>query len=119
MEVNTYQHIDLEYLDMMSEGDESMKKVMLEMLLEELPQEIIKMKSLCADFNWQELGAVSHKMKSTLAFVGNLKMTEANKSIEKTAKENPSADALSGLIEVLNSLYPAVLDELKMELRKL
>jgi len=39
MDVNCYKHINLEYMDMMSDGDDSMKKIMLEMLLEELPQE--------------------------------------------------------------------------------
>lgn len=118
MEVNTYQYINLEYMDMMSEGDDSMKKIMLEMLLEELPQEIKKMSSICAESNWQELAAVSHKMKSTLAFVGNPKMTEANKNIEKIAKESPSMDTLSGLVEVLNDLYPNILIELQLELSR-
>ena len=42
----TYDYINLEYMEMMSEGDPSMKKVMIEMLMEELPQEINKMEAL-------------------------------------------------------------------------
>ena len=106
-------------MDMMSEGDISMKKIMLEMLLEELPQEIKKMEKLSSDGNWRELSAVSHKMKSTLAFVGNPKMTEANKNIEKLAKENPSQDTLSTLVDVMDSLFPKIIAELEHELNKL
>ena len=64
MDVNCYKFINLEYMEMMSDGDDSMKKIMLEMLLEELPLEIEKMDTLCQEKNWTELSAVSHKLKS-------------------------------------------------------
>ena len=119
MNVKTYNYINLDYMDMMSDGDESMKKIMLEMLLEELPQEIQKMTELLAQKNWNTLASVSHKMKSTLAFVGNEEMTAANKKIELTAKSDPSRDSLEELMIVLERLCPMTLSELKEELSKL
>ena len=97
----TYDYINLEYMEMMSEGDSSMKKVMIEMLMEELPQEIDKMDALVKDRNWNELMSVSHKMKSTLAFVGNENMTEANKQIESLSKEGSNTDSVPELLESL------------------
>ena len=119
MEVNTYHYINLEYMDMMSEGDDSMKKIMLEMLLEELPQEIKKMISLISENNWENLAALSHKLKSTLAFVGNSEMSKANSEIEKIAKESPAQVTLISLASLLDSLYPKVVAELEVELGKL
>lgn len=104
---------------MMSDGDDSMKKVMLEMLLEELPQEVSKMTDLLEQENWESLASVSHKMKSTLAFVGNDEMTISNKQIELLAKSTPSIGTLTEMLNVLEKLYPMVIVELKEELSKL
>ena len=121
MNVKTYNYINLDYMDMMSDGDDSMKKVMLEMLLEELPQEVMKMTDLLEQENWETLASVSHKMKSTLAFVGNDEMTSANKQVEQITKSDPdpSKDAISDLVNVLVKLYPMAISELKEEYSRL
>jgi HPt (histidine-containing phosphotransfer) domain-containing protein len=119
MNVKIYKYINLDYLEMMSDGDDSMKKVMLEMLLEELPQEVSKMTNLLEQEDWENLASVSHKMKSTLAFVGNDELTNANKQIEEITKSVPSKDTLDELVKILESLYPMVIVELQEELSKL
>ena len=119
MNVNTYQHIDLAYMDMMSDGDDSMKQIMLGMLIEELPLEIQKMEQLLTTEDWDGLSAVSHKMKSTLAFVGNEEMTQADKTIEHLTKTIPSIDEVNNLISVLTRLSPSVMQELKEEQSRL
>jgi len=119
MSDQSYVHINLDYMDMMSDGDDSMKKVMLEMLLEELPMELEKMNTLAADNNWAELGSVSHKMKSTLSFVGNEAMTNANKDIESICKDKEGLDRIPGLIAVITETAPKTITELKMEFEKL
>lgn len=119
MNVKIYNYINLDYLDMMSDGDDSMKKVMLEMLFEELPQEVSKMTELLEQENWESLGSVSHKMKSTLAFVGNDEMTSANQQVEQISKSSPSKDLLVDLVNTLVRLYPLALAELQEEHSKL
>ena len=119
MNVKTYKYINLDYLDMMSDGDDSMKTVMLEMLLEELPQEIQKMTALLEQEDWETLASVSHKMKSTLAFVGNDEMTTANKQIEQITKSDPSKDSLNEFMNTLTRLCPMIISELKEEHSKL
>ncbi len=119
MDVNCYKHINLEYMDMMSDGDDSMKKIMLEMLLEELPQEILKLESLCQEADWSDVGAVSHKLKSTLAFVGNDEMTDANKNIETLSKNDETFNQIPSLVQKLKDLYPNTLSELSAELERL
>ena len=85
MKVKTYQHLNLDYLDLMTDGDADMKKMMLDILFEELPVEIDMLSKHHAAEAWDELKAVSHKLKSTLAFVGNDQMTVANNQIEHNA----------------------------------
>lgn len=117
----SFTYIDLSYLDLMADGDVDMKQMMLDMLLEELPMEIDKMGELLTTKNWNELREVAHKMKSTLSFVGNTDMTEANKTIEDIAKKDGESgltaaeeEKLPELVAILQSTYPNVVSELKV-----
>jgi len=116
---NAYQFINLDYLELMSDGDDSMKKVLLEMLIEELPEEITKMRALQQASNWADLGSVSHKMKSTLSYVGNDTMTSANKTIELQAKDQNSTGEIPALMDTLETNLDRVMTELKIELTRL
>ena len=113
MNNNAFNYINLDYLELMSDGDDSMKKVMLEMLFEELPLEIGRMKQMCQESNWKDLSSVSHKMKSTLSFVGNSEMIEANKKIEILAKEMEEVKAIPPLLNILEELLPKAVGELR------
>ena len=114
---NTSNYTNLEYLRLMSDGDAEMEKTMLEMLLAELPQEFSKLKALHAAGEWEDLSSISHKMKSTLAFVGNEEMTAANKEIEQLAKHLTDLDRIASLIDILeNNIWKAV-SELEQELQ--
>lgn len=115
MNVKTYKFINLDYMDMITDSDASTKKIMLEMLFEELPQEIVKMTELMEQKDWETLSSVSHKMKSTLAYVGNEEMTAANKELELVSKTAPDARQIKDLIQVLEKLYPMAIEELKEE----
>lgn len=105
--------INLDYMDMMSDGDADMKKVMLEMLFEEIPLEIQKMREVYNAADWSGLASVSHKMKSTLSFVGNDAMTNANKELETIGKTKEGTERADSLIEVLEKTSAPVLTELK------
>lgn len=110
---NTSTMINLDYMDMMSDGDPDMKKVMLEMLLEEIPQELKRMREVHAAADWNNLASVAHKMKSTLSFVGNDAMTNANKELEGIGKSQEGTDKVAGLIDILENTSVPVIVELK------
>ena len=109
----TNNYTNLDYLLLMSDGDEEMVQTMLGMLLDELPEEFNKMVYLHQAQKWEELAKVCHKMKSTLAFVGNEKMTQANRNIELAAKSSKNLENLPGYFEEMSSLLPHVLQALK------
>lgn len=110
-----HKFIDLSYLELMSDGDDDMKKTMLEMLLEELPEEIQKMSQLTAAENWDELSSVSHKMKSTLSFVGYEAMTEMNKELELLAKHSENPKRMVTLMGQLEEKLAEVMPEIQAE----
>jgi len=103
----------------MSDGDNGMKKILLEMLLDELPTEFEKM-IVCSDSkSWNDLSEVSHKMKSTLAYVGNDEMTVSNKTIEILSKTDQDLDQIPSLLANLKTNLDRVMPELKLELSRL
>ncbi len=114
-----YKYIDLSYMDLMADGDNEMKKTMLEMLLDELPSEIKKMENLCSSSDWANLKLVSHKLKSTLAFVGNDEMTNSNSKVEKLAKEEEGLEEVPVLMQTLSKQSVLALTELHSEFDKL
>lgn len=115
----TPKYIDLSYMELMSDGDADMMKMMLELLFDEPLEEIKKMHRLYNKENWSELRAVSHKMKSTLAFVGNDNLTNTNKRIESIAKDVNGTEQLPELITTLETIFGKALVELKSEHAKL
>ena len=113
MEITTATCINLDYLRLMADNDEEMIQTMLAMLLEELPEEMGKIRELCQAENWDELTRVSHKMKSTLAFVGNNEMTNANKELERITKYKTDIQFVPSLVAVLNAHLPRVMKALQ------
>lgn len=106
-------HIDLSYMDLMSDGDMDMKKMMLELLFDEPMEEIKKMRRLSQEGDYDELHAVSHKMKSTLAFVGNDTLTDTNKEIETIAKNQSDTGKLLEMVDLLEEEFGKALVELR------
>lgn len=110
---NTFKHVDLSYMELMADGDADMKQTMLEMLVDELPTEVEKIKKLSVERNFKDLKAVAHKLKSTLAFVGNQQLDAANKDVEKIAKGEMPEDELENLVQFMVKESELVVSELR------
>jgi HPt (histidine-containing phosphotransfer) domain-containing protein len=112
------QSTDLSYLQMMCDGDTEMQKTMIEMLLVELPQEIELMQSMAKHQDWRELAEVSHKMKSTLTYIGNANMTATNKEIEHLCKTSFDEFRIYEMLAALQADMKKVMEDLRSELAK-
>ena len=114
-----FQYINLEYLEMMTYGDKDMKKEILTMLLDEFQTEIPKMRTLHAAQEWEALRQVSHKFKSTVAYVGNELMADANKEVEQITKSGIGLEKVDDLLAIIDNLHPRVYQELKLAVEEL
>lgn len=108
-----YTYINLDYIDLMTDGDNDMKATMLEMLLDEMPSELDKMRDRLEAQDWEELFKTAHKMKSTLSFIGNDDMTRANQQIEHKAKHEENLGDLEGHLGLLESTYRKAVVEIQ------
>jgi len=117
---NKYKYIDLSYLELMSDGDVQMKSILLDMLLTEPVGEFEKMQDLSGQKNWDELKQVSHKMKSTLPYIGYEELIETNKRIDKTLWERENSglsneeigQTIPELVKTVCELYQKAVPEL-------
>lgn len=112
-------HINLNYLDSLVEDDIETKTTMLNILLEETPDEISKIEQSHTAKDWTALKNAAHKLKSTLAFTGNQEMISANLEIEDIAKNASELEKLPSLIQKLVAVQPLVLEEVKLVLKEL
>ncbi len=116
MSPKVYAYIDLSYLDLMADGDAKLRRIMLKLLSEELPTDFKKYQPLYKKRNWKELHRISHRMKTTLSFVGNEELTRLNARIEKIVKTHTNLEQLPNLLEKVQQVYPKALEEIKEEL---
>ncbi len=111
--MQNYKYINLEYLEILSEGDDEMTKTIIDMLVTEIPTECEKMKDCIQNKEWDELFVIAHKMKSTLSYVGNDSMISANAQIEHSTRHKQNFDIIPDKLETMLSLAPKVVEELK------
>jgi HPt (histidine-containing phosphotransfer) domain-containing protein len=109
----TYKHINLDYLDTMTGGDEEMKGEMLSMLILEIPDEMAKMEAATAAADWEEVFQISHKFKTTLSFIGNEEMITTNKTVEYCSRHRVDVAEITAMVGQLSAKMPLILDELK------
>jgi HPt (histidine-containing phosphotransfer) domain-containing protein len=109
--------INLNYLHTMSDQDPEMVATVLGMLIAELPVEVAKLDKLISSKNWTEVHLVSHKLKSTLSFVGSEEMTKYNTAIMDSAKRQSSLGDIKTWSNQLVALLPVVMTELNTALK--
>jgi HPt (histidine-containing phosphotransfer) domain-containing protein len=114
-----FEHINLEYLEHMTEGDRALERDMLHVLVKDLQTEIPKMRALHAAGNWRELAGVSHRLKSSLAYAGNAAMTKTNGEIELIASRGQGVETLATLLTDLEAALPPILAELQVAAARL
>jgi HPt (histidine-containing phosphotransfer) domain-containing protein len=113
MVTTNMEYLNLDYLNMMTGNDAEMMQTMLGMLAEEIPTEFEKMDSAIKNREWNDLFNISHKMKTTLAFIGNEEMIELNKDIELAARHENGLERIAPMFKKMGVLGDAVLIEMK------
>lgn len=109
------QYIDLAYLDAIAGNDQSLRKTLLDMVQKELATAVPEMEKACKQQDWDTLHGIAHKLKTTLAFVGNAELTEANRQLLSNLEaKNYQADFVNYL-STYHQLYDPIAKELQLE----
>ncbi len=79
--------IDLEYLKILSKGDEVFEKNMIRSFSIQMPEELERLKSSIIDKNYEQISSIAHNLKSTLSFMGLNQLIPLLQQIEQECKK--------------------------------
>jgi HPt (histidine-containing phosphotransfer) domain-containing protein len=106
---------DLDYLNSISGGDQDFVKDMIITFIENVPEELNKIRNLIASKNWPKVGEDAHKFASSLLFLGldNLKLIATR--IEEHGLSGENVDQIPVLIDQLETGCRQIIIELKQD----
>lgn len=90
-------NIDLSYLEDITGGDKEMMIEMLDLFIEDIPEQISLIKTHANEKNLSKLGSETHKLKPTLQYVGLFEMFEIIKELEESAKSGVYSEEINSL----------------------
>ncbi|NSW93365.1 MAG: Hpt domain-containing protein [Bacteroidales bacterium] len=99
-----YQYIKTDYLDMVSGGDKELVKELIDMFREQVREIRDEMLLLLSEKDYNALGLLAHKAKSSVAIMGMDDLAVMLKNFELQAKEGVSVEN-----------YPAYIDRFARE----
>lgn len=111
--------INLEYFNTVTMDDNELRIKMLRIMLDETPQELLKLQQFCFESNWEGVRAIAHKMKSTMQFIGLAETLLAVKEIEINAREGKSLDAIPEKIKTVVADTNSAMKQLEIELERI
>lgn len=116
--METFKHIHLEYLQTISEGNDTFVLEMLQMLHEEIPPLLIEMQLMLQQENWHRVNRIAHKLKPHFEMLGIKSLFEDIRKIEKFALEKSNLEKLPELIHQTETIATEALEELKNDYLK-
>jgi len=109
---------DYTYLKSLSQDDNDTFTMLLETLLKDTPGEIVKLEEAHSSKDWEAIKAASHKLKSTVHYMGMADTNTALKIIEDESYQQKNYDTLEERIKEIRIEIEAGLIECAAELEK-
>jgi HPt (histidine-containing phosphotransfer) domain-containing protein len=116
MLMQMYKHLNLSYLESLIGDDTETMAVIFSTLLEEVPEEITKMENLINSQDWHTFHEVSHKFKSTLAYLGNDEIFDANQDMMMNARSMEKLNEIPALFEIVKNSWGYIQPEVEAAL---
>ncbi len=109
-----YEHVDLTYLEDMSNGNTRVMLEMIEIFNCQVPELIEKMKAYLDEENWDALSRLAHKAKASAFIMGMKEVAADLKSLEVTAKKgDKSTTSYRFLVSGIEKRFSCAMEELK------
>jgi HPt (histidine-containing phosphotransfer) domain-containing protein len=105
--------INLKYLENMSGGSKELVKEMAGIFINQIPEFVSEMKSLLMKKEYESLGMLAHKAKSSVAIMGMEELAKNLKHFELLAREGKNTDQYSNYIQEFEETCNNAISELK------
>jgi HPt (histidine-containing phosphotransfer) domain-containing protein len=114
-----FQFINFDYLDELIGEDIETKQVILITLLEEVPAELRLLNETMVTKDWKNFHEVSHKLKSTLAYIGNDAIFEANQHMMMASRNMENMEKIPHWFDEVETLWGKIEPEIQIALDNL
>lgn len=110
--------IDLSYLEEITGGEVELMIELIDLFINETPNQFKKIRSHYSDKNWRNLKSEIHKFKPTLDYVGlnNVKQIASRVEVLCSSKSKVNEDELKSLIDEIERAF--VESKLALEKKK-
>jgi CheY-like chemotaxis protein len=96
-------------------GDESFIRRMIQLFLDSVPQSLLEMKHETDQKNWEQVGKLAHKMKSTIDSMGIVSLKETIRQIEKNGKKSEHEGDMPTLVAMVDVVMKACMEQIKKD----
>jgi CheY-like chemotaxis protein len=106
---------DLTMVRSVSGGDEAFIKKMVQLFIETVPPSLHDLHEAVNLQQWERVGKVAHKLKSTVDSMGIITLKEDIRSIEANGKLQQNVDTIPALVQKVNEVVNNCILELKAD----
>ena len=110
---------NLDYLKLMSDGDNGFVLDILQTLLKNCPSEVSLIESYYQSGNMKALSTTLHKLKSTMHILGNEKLNLLVEDLEIKTAEGTLKESIYNDLETLKASIKVLIDKLLIEVTKI
>ncbi|WP_271764991.1 PAS domain-containing hybrid sensor histidine kinase/response regulator [Aquimarina algiphila] len=110
---NNKKFCDLSFLKKTFDNDIEIIKSVLQIFIEETPEEYKKLKEAIENKNINVIQGIAHKLKSSFKTIGLQKETSILEDIERSSKEKLEFSLLLKLFQDLDGYYPKIIKEVQ------
>lgn len=114
-----YQFIDLDYLNDLALGSEEFIEDMISSFIKNTPESITRMETALLKSDWEQIGKVAHKLKTSFTFMGMEETVVKAKTLQDNGLNSRNLEDVRGLIADIKLAYNNAESELNLELTSL
>lgn len=114
-----YQFIDLNYLNDLALGSKEFIEDMISSFLKNTPESIVKMEGALVKSDWEQIGKIAHKLKTSFTFMGMEETVSKAKTLQDNGLNATNLEDIPHLIADIRLAYNNAEAELNLELTTL
>jgi PAS domain S-box-containing protein len=110
---NAQRLYDLTMVNTIAGGDQSFIQKMISLFIETVPAGVEDLKAATAAADWDKVGKVAHKLKSTIDSMGISDLKEVIRTIETNGKQQQHTNELPPLVDKVGTVVAECISQLK------
>lgn len=111
--------VDLTYLKEIAMGSSEFMLDMIESFKSKTPDELVKMKNAHSNEDYETMGKIAHKLKSSFSFMGMSETASSCKELQNMGLKAENVDQMPDKINNIESAFESALVDLNDEIKNI